>query len=162
MTLKVRVQKAPGDPLNRFLVPLCIDKAFFCTSRVAPMVEWMIAKNLHWEVTAGAGGDPSRDGGKQRLIARVLVCRKSYYCKCLHVSCYWVCVCMLTAFLFFVCIEICVKMLLSSCLIISSYTPSLPTSYRYTSLRNHGLQYQHHFIHCLYSGYRSNFHRAAH
>mmetsp|Transcript_17299 Transcript_17299/g.22461 ORF Transcript_17299/g.22461 Transcript_17299/m.22461 type:complete len:752 (+) Transcript_17299:74-2329(+) len=79
MSIKVRVEKASGDPLNRFLVPLCTDKGFFCTSRVAPLVEWKIAKNLHWEVTAGAGGDPSRDGGKQRLIARVVVCRKSYY-----------------------------------------------------------------------------------
>jgi hypothetical protein len=26
MAIKVRVEKGPGDPLNRFLVPLCIDK----------------------------------------------------------------------------------------------------------------------------------------
>jgi len=79
LTIKIKFEKGPDDPLGRFIVPLCIDKAFFCTSRIAPLVEWTIAKNLDWQVETGAGGNSARDGGKQRLLARIIVCRKSYY-----------------------------------------------------------------------------------
>lgn len=82
LSIKIKIEKGHGDPLGRFIVPLCIDKAFFNTSRVAPLVEWTMAKNLDWVVEAGVGGDAKRDGGKQRLIARIIVCRKSYYCEC--------------------------------------------------------------------------------
>ena len=70
LTIKIKFEKGPDDPLGRFIVPLCIDKAFFCTSRIAPLVEWTIAKNLDWQVETGAGGNSARDGGKQRLLAR--------------------------------------------------------------------------------------------
>jgi hypothetical protein len=79
LTIKIKFEKGFDDPLGRFIVPLCIDKAFFCTSRITPLVEWSIAKNLDWQVETGAGGNSSRDGGKQRLLARIIVCRKSYY-----------------------------------------------------------------------------------
>lgn len=81
LSIKVKIDKRVEDHFSRSMVPLCTDKGFFCTSRVAPLFEWSIAKNMDWEVESGAGGDPTRDGGKQRLVASIIVCRKSFYCE---------------------------------------------------------------------------------
>ncbi len=35
--------------------------------------------NLDWEVHNGSGGDMTRDGGKQRLITRIIIVRKSFF-----------------------------------------------------------------------------------
>jgi len=79
LTIQIRLDKSLDDPLYRYIVPLCSDKAFFCSSRVSPLVEWSISLNCDWEVTTGSGGNSTRDGGKQRLTCRVLVQRKSFF-----------------------------------------------------------------------------------
>ena len=43
------------------------------------MTEWELFKNLDWVVERGAGGDPGRDGGRERLNAKVIVQRKHFY-----------------------------------------------------------------------------------
>lgn len=44
----VRLDRIKADPLKRHIVPSCHDKAFFCSSRVPPLTEWHISKNLDW------------------------------------------------------------------------------------------------------------------
>ena len=77
---KVRLSKAPGDPMVRHAVPICSDKAFFCSSRVRELTEWDFTTNLDWEVVVGAHGDPTRDGGRQRLVAKVRRSEKKALC----------------------------------------------------------------------------------
>ena len=38
-----------------------------------------ITKNLDWAVERGAHGDASRDGGRERLLAKIIVKRKHFY-----------------------------------------------------------------------------------
>ena len=79
LRITVRLAKDLTDPLNRHIVPLAIDKAFFCSSRVPELTEWDITRNLDWNVERGAHGDPTRDGGRERLHAKVIVKRKVEY-----------------------------------------------------------------------------------
>jgi hypothetical protein len=75
----VRIEAPKADPLKRHIIPCAHDKAFFCSSRVPPLTEWLISRNLDWYVEKGVGGNASLDGGKERLVASILVLRKSYY-----------------------------------------------------------------------------------
>jgi len=76
----VRLDRLKADPLRRHLVPSCHDKAFFCSSRVPPLNEWNVAMNLDWYVERGLGkGREQLDGGRERLVASVIILRKSYY-----------------------------------------------------------------------------------
>ena len=56
----VRLDSHRGDPLKRHIVPLCHDKAFFCSSRVPPLTEWRVTRNLDWHVERGARGRARR------------------------------------------------------------------------------------------------------
>jgi hypothetical protein len=75
----MRLDSHRGDPLKRHIVPLCHDKAFFCSSRVPPLTEWRVTRNLDWHVERGARGNENMDGGKERLVASIIVLRRSYY-----------------------------------------------------------------------------------
>lgn len=76
----MRLDRLKADPLKRHLVPLCHDKAFFCSSRVPPLNEWHVAMNLDWYVERGLGkGREQLDGGRERLVASIIILRKSYY-----------------------------------------------------------------------------------
>ena len=58
----VRLDSHRGDPLKRHIVPLCHDKAFFCSSRVPPLTEWRVTRNLDWHVERGARGNEGQYG----------------------------------------------------------------------------------------------------
>ena len=75
----VRLDSHRGDPLKRHIIPLCHDKAFFCSSRVPPLTEWRVTRNLEWHVERGARGNEKMDGGKERLVASIIALRRSYY-----------------------------------------------------------------------------------
>ena len=76
--LQVRLSKANGDPMTRHIVPVAHDKAFFCSGRVRELAEWDFTVNLDWAVERGAGGDVGRDGGRERLVAKILLSRKHW------------------------------------------------------------------------------------
>lgn len=79
LDITVRLDRQKCDKLHRHIVPLCHDKAFFCSSRVPESTEWEIARNLNWKVERGAHGNDQLDGGRQRLVASITLLRKSYY-----------------------------------------------------------------------------------
>mmetsp|Transcript_62590 Transcript_62590/g.117704 ORF Transcript_62590/g.117704 Transcript_62590/m.117704 type:complete len:314 (+) Transcript_62590:858-1799(+) len=80
LVLTVRLHKADHtDPFARHIVPVAHDKAFFCSGRVPELTEWEFSKNLDWAVERGTQGDSSRDGGKERLVAKIIVARKHYF-----------------------------------------------------------------------------------
>lgn len=78
LCIPVRLVKRPDDALLRHLVPLAHDKAFFCSGRVPPLTEWNISKNLDWTLIPEEG-TRGRDGGKEKLTAKIIICRKSTY-----------------------------------------------------------------------------------
>jgi hypothetical protein len=51
----------------------------YIITTVPELTEWDITANLDWVVERGTQGDASRDGGKERLTAKVIVKRKHYY-----------------------------------------------------------------------------------
>jgi len=79
LEIVIRLNKDTMDPFTRHIVPLAHDKAFFCSGRVPELTEWDITKNLDWAVVRGTQGDAARDGGKERLSAKIIVKRKHFY-----------------------------------------------------------------------------------
>lgn len=79
LVLTVRLYKDHMDPFTRHIVPVAHDKAFFCSGRVPELTEWDLTKNLDWAVERGTQGDSARDGGKERLVAKIIVARKHYF-----------------------------------------------------------------------------------